>query len=104
MSASSLGRGVTLSLDGKADLMARFEPALVERVLHNLVGNASRYCNRDGTIGVAARRWNDGGVELVVTSSGPRSTDDIRSQRFVRYVRGMCGMRLYLSAGGRSPW
>jgi hypothetical protein len=50
VSASSLGDGVTISIDG------RFDPALVERVLHNLVGDASRHCNQGATIVVAARR------------------------------------------------
>jgi K+-sensing histidine kinase KdpD len=59
VSASSLSRGVTIGIDCKTDLMARFDPALVERVLHNLVGNAARYCNPGGSIAVAARRWND---------------------------------------------
>lgn len=92
VSASSLGCGVTISIDCKTDLMARFDPALVERVLHNLVGNAARYCNQDGTIMVAAQRWNDDdSVELSVTNSGPLITADIRSQRFVKYVRGRGG-------------
>jgi K+-sensing histidine kinase KdpD len=72
VSASSLGRGVTISIDCKADLMARFDPALVERVLHRLVGNAARYYNRGGTIVVSARRWNDDdSVEISMTNSGP---------------------------------
>jgi signal transduction histidine kinase len=94
VSASSLGRGITLTIDCKADLMARFDPALVERVLHNLVGNASRYCNQGGSIQVAARRWNDeDSVEISVTNSGPLIAGDIRSQLFVKYVRGKGGKR-----------
>jgi two-component system, OmpR family, heavy metal sensor histidine kinase CusS len=94
VSASSLGRGVSIAIDCKADLMARFDPALVERVLHNLVGNAARYCNQGGTIVVSARRWNDDdSVEISVTNSGPQISDDIRSQLFVKYVRGKGGKR-----------
>ena len=94
VSASSLGRGVTISIDCKTDLMARFDPALVERVLHNLVGNAARYCNQGGTIVVGARRWNDDdSVEISVTNSGPLIADDIQSQLFVKYVRGKGGKR-----------
>jgi signal transduction histidine kinase len=94
VSTSSLSRGVTISIDCKADLMARFDLALVERVLHNLVGNATRYCNPGGSIVVAARRWNDeDSVEIAVTNSGPRIADDIRSQLFVKYVRGKGGKR-----------
>jgi len=39
--------------------MARFDPALVERMFHNRFGSASRHGNQGGTIGGAARRWND---------------------------------------------
>lgn len=94
MSASSLGNGVAISIDCKADLMARFDAARVERVLHNLAGNAARYCNQGGTIVVTAQRWNDGdSVELSVTNSGPLIAADIRSQRFVKCVRGKGGKR-----------
>jgi signal transduction histidine kinase len=94
VSASSLGRGVTITIDCKADLMARFDPALVERVLHNLVGNAARYCNQGGSIVVGARRWNDDdSVEISVTNSGPPIAHDIRPQLFVKYVRGKEGQR-----------
>lgn len=108
VSASSLGRGVTVAIDCKADLMARFDPVLVERVPHNLVGNAARYCNRGGSIVVGARRWNDGdNIEISVTHSGPRIADAIRSQLFVKYVRGRGGKRgmgLYFVGWWPEPW
>jgi signal transduction histidine kinase len=63
-------------------------------VLHNLVGNAARYCNQGGSIVVAAQRWNgDDSVEIAVTNSGPLIADNIRSQLFVKYVRGTGGKR-----------
>jgi signal transduction histidine kinase len=94
VSASSLARSVTISIDCKTDLMARFDAALVERVLHNLVGNASRYCNQGGSIAVSARRWSDeDGVEIAVTNTGPPIPDEVRPQLFVKYVRGRGGKR-----------
>ena len=106
VSASSLARGVAISLDCETDLMAWFDPAPVERVLHDLVGNAVPYCNQGRTIIVAARRWNDeDSVEIAVTNSGPQIADDIRSQLLVEYVRGLGGKRglaCILSARGRS--
>jgi two-component system sensor histidine kinase CssS len=43
---------------------------------------------------VSARRWNDDdSVEITVTNSGPLISDDVRSQRFVKYVRGKGGKR-----------
>lgn len=95
VSASSLGRGVTLSIDGKTNLMARFAPARVERVLHNLVGSAARDRSQGGSIVVGARRCDDDSIEISVIDSGPRITGDIRSQRFVKSVRGKRRMGLY---------
>jgi signal transduction histidine kinase len=94
VSASSLARSVTIAIHCKTDLMARFDPALVERVLHNLVGNAARYCNQGGSIGVAAERWNDDdSIEISVTNSGPQVPENIRAQLFGKYVRGGGGKR-----------
>jgi two-component system, sensor histidine kinase and response regulator len=95
VNASSLQRGVTITIDCEPGLMARFDAALVERVLHNLVGNASRYCNQGGVISVTARRWNDGddSIEISVTNSGPQIPENIRPQLFGKYVRGGGGKR-----------
>ena len=95
VNASSLQRGVTITIDCEPSLMARFDAALVERVLHNLVGNASRYCNQGGVISVTARRWNDDddSIEISVTNSGPQIPENIRPQLFGKYVRGGGGKR-----------
>jgi signal transduction histidine kinase len=94
VSASSLARGVTITIDCEAGLMARFDPALIERVLHNLVGNAARYCNAGGTILVSAVRGSEeDSVELAVTNSGPQIAESLRPQLFGKYVRGGGGKR-----------
>jgi signal transduction histidine kinase len=79
VSASSLGRGVTISIDCKIDLMARFAPARVERVLHDLVRGAARDGNQGGSIVVGARRCNDDSAVISVIDSGPRIAGNIRS-------------------------
>lgn len=95
VNTSTLKRGVTIHIDCESNLIARFDSALVERVLHNLVGNAARYCNQGGTISVAARRWNDDddSIEISVTNSGPQIPENIRGQLFGKYVRGGGGKR-----------
>jgi signal transduction histidine kinase len=94
VNASSLSRGVTIAIDCEPNLMARFDTALVERLLHNLVGNAVRYCNQGGLISVIARCWNDdGSIEIAVTNSGPQIPENIRPQLFGKYVRGGGGKR-----------
>lgn len=87
-------QGVRFEVECDQDLESRFDIALVERVLHNLVGNASRYCNAGGAVTLACRRWNDAGsCELSVTNTGPQVTDAIRVNLFGKYVQGGGGKR-----------
>ena len=87
-------QGVTMRVECDEKLEAKFDSTLVERVLHNLVGNASRYCNQNGVIVISGTRWNDeGSVEMCVTNTGPRIPEAIRSSLFGKYVRGGGGKR-----------
>jgi signal transduction histidine kinase len=94
VNASSNTRGVEFVVDCEAEREATFDVALIERVLHNLVGNATRYCNPGGKINVAGKPWNDvGSIELAVTNTGPQVPENIRSTLFGKYVRGGGGKR-----------
>jgi two-component system, sensor histidine kinase and response regulator len=94
VNASSISRGVTIRIECPDELAARFDPVLVERVLHNLVGNATRYCNPNGAITVSGKRWNDAdSAEIAVTNTGPQVPDNIRGTLFGKYVRGGGGKR-----------
>ena len=94
LSASSITRGITIKIECAPELEARFDTALVERVLHNLVGNASRYCNQGGSIVVAAVPLNDAdSARITVTNTGPQVPENIRSNLFGKYVRGGGGKR-----------
>lgn len=94
VSAATLSRGVTIQIACEANLTAKLDAALIERVLHNLVGNAVRYCNQGGKILVSAKHWNDAdSLEIAVTNSGPQIPDSIRPQLFGKYVRGGGGKR-----------
>jgi signal transduction histidine kinase len=101
VNASLLSRGAKIEIECASELQGRFDAALVERVLHNLVGNAARYCNQNGLIRVSAKRWNDAGsVELNVMNTGPQVPENIRPNLFGKYVRGgggKRGMGLYFS-------
>jgi two-component system, sensor histidine kinase and response regulator len=68
-----------------------FDVALVERVLHNLVGNAVRY-TKDGTIRIAAERIDDT-LELRVTNNGPPVSEEVRTRLFVKYGKDTHGRR-----------
>ncbi len=94
VNASSITRGVTIRIDCAAELEARFDTALIERVLHNLVGNATRYCNQGGSIVVSGRPWNDrDSVVIAITNTGPQVPENIRGNLFGKYVRGGGGKR-----------
>ncbi|HTR54202.1 MAG TPA: ATP-binding protein [Kofleriaceae bacterium] len=82
-------------IDCPADLEAVFDVGLVERVLHNLVGNALRYCRQGGTITLGCRRWQeaDGSVEISVSNTGPQVPEAIRPNLFGKYVRSTTGKR-----------
>jgi signal transduction histidine kinase len=94
VNASLVARGAKIELECPPELTGRFDAALVERVLHNLVGNAARYCNQNGAIIVSARTWNDpGSVHLAVMNTGPQVPENIRGNLFGKYVRGGGGKR-----------
>ena len=86
--------GVSMRVECADDLESKFDVTLVERVLHNLVGNASRYCSPNGEIVLSGKQWNDlGSCQLSVTNSGPQITESIRNALFGKYVRGGGGKR-----------
>jgi K+-sensing histidine kinase KdpD len=89
-------RKVRFEVDCAPALLGQFDTALIERVLHNLVGNAARYCNEGGVIRLSARRWDqlDGSsVELTVFNTGPAIPDKLRDKLFAKYAKGSNGKR-----------
>lgn len=96
VNAPSITKGVTYEIDCSEELDGRFDVGLVERVLHNLFGNASRYCNQGGKITLGARRWHegeDGSLEISVANTGPQVPENIRPNLFGKYVQGKGGKR-----------
>ncbi len=94
VNVSAAKQGVQFVVECDEALEARFDAALIERVLHNLVGNASRYCNAGGQVIVTAGPWNDeGSLKFTVTNTGPQVPENIRGNLFGKYVRGGGGKR-----------
>jgi signal transduction histidine kinase len=95
--------GVELVVDVAPELTARVDAMLLERVLHNLVGNATRYVNKGGLVRIAAKviEHSDGVVlVLAVGNSGPPISEEARSRMFEKYAAGrdrgaQTGMGLY---------
>jgi len=94
--SASIARGVRFENLCPPGLEGRFDAGLVERVLHNLFGNAARYCGADGVIRLGAQPWPEpaeGAVEIFVANTGPQIPENIRGTLFGKYVQGKGGKR-----------
>ncbi len=119
------GAPARFEVDCDPALAGRFDLALIERVLHNLIGNAIRHCGPGGTIRLSALRSDPqapSSVELVVWNSGPPVPGALRDRLFEkpaedgdgRHGRGLYFCRLaceahggtiaYEPAGGAAFW
>lgn len=93
----NLDRRVNFAVSCSAGLVGWFDQALVERVLHNLVGNATRYCVVGGTIRMTAEAVVDAGgersLQLSVANDGPPIPQDLQGRLFAKYAKGSTGKR-----------
>jgi DNA-binding response OmpR family regulator len=99
IAAAVVANGVQFLIECDPQLEACFDAALIERVLHNLVGNAARYCNQGGHIEVQAHEGvGPDSLELVVRNTGPQVPETLAPSLFGKYERdagGKRGMGLY---------
>ncbi len=89
-------RKISYGIDCDQELVGHFDVALIERVLHNLVGNAARYCNVGGTIRLSGHSWNPldpTSVEVCVFNSGPPVPPSLHDALFSKYAKGSNGKR-----------
>jgi signal transduction histidine kinase len=92
----AVGCKVAISIDCPPDLTGYFDLALIERVLHNLVGNAIRYCKTDGEIRLTAQRLDPAdphSIEIGVFNNGPVIPPEVGDNLFGKYARGTNGKR-----------
>jgi signal transduction histidine kinase len=76
------------------DLDAKLDSSLIERVLHNLVGNAARFCNAGGRITIrAALQADAGSCTIAVTNTGPLVPATDAAHLFEKYFTGQGGKR-----------
>jgi signal transduction histidine kinase len=83
------GRGVRLvgEVPREADPVLASPPKL-QRVLHNLLGNALRHTPADGTVAVRARRCGDDEVSVEVSDTGEGIAPEDLDRVFERSFRG----------------
>ncbi len=89
----------TLIVSCREGLTANIDPVLVERVIHNLLNNSTRYVNERGTISIHAQMESDR-LRIVVGNSGPPIPAERRAGLFEKYstagdAKGRFGMGLY---------
>lgn len=96
VNASTAKKGAKLDVICEPELEGRFDVGLVERVLHNLAGNAMRYCQATGRVELGAKRWISSeadSLEIWVLNTGPQVPESIRPNLFGKYVQGKGGKR-----------
>jgi len=89
-----------IEIECPAGLEAAIDPILVERILHNLLINATRYADANGRVKLTAAPTADGGVTLRVMNTGPVIPAALRERLFEKYRKGddrkaQSGMGLY---------
>lgn len=90
-----------ISVDCDMDLVCEIDPMLTERVLHNLLNNATRYVNEGGRIHIKAALEEEGKILCIsVANTGQGIPVDLRESLFGKYGKGgdsnsQRGMGLY---------
>jgi two-component system, sensor histidine kinase and response regulator len=96
-------RGAPIQVDCPELLDAWIDPILLERVIHNLLINATRYVDRKGRVAISGELITvDGGPALLIRimNTGPIISAELRAGLFAKYRKGsdrksQSGMGLY---------
>lgn len=78
--------GLTLDIDG--DASGSFDVPLLQRALSNLIGNATRYAQRDSAVRIEIVRPSPGEVQLFVVNRGVTIAPVHLPRLFDRFYRG----------------
>ena len=118
MEGAAAPRGVTIAVDAGADRNeVRGDPAILRRVLDNLLGNALEHSPPGGKILVNVVSCDEG-VEITVADDGPGVPEAFRERIFEKYQRlesrktvpganrglGLTFCRLAIEAHGGTIW
>ena len=79
--------GWTLRLEADTPCPVRADPAMMERVLHNLLGNATHHIGADGVFVLRARPLANGVCRVEVEDHGPGIPKEDLPYLFDRYYR-----------------
>lgn len=80
-------QGVTLSLISSEPLTLAGDPLLLAQAIGNLVDNALKYAQKNGTITIKASRRQDGSIAIAVMDNGPGIPDEEKPKVIDRFYR-----------------
>lgn len=83
-------QGQTIKLDANGDFVILGEQTKIERVIQNLIDNASKYGAQDGVIDVSLKQ-SDGFIELSVSNDGTPIPESEKENIFNPYYRVLGG-------------
>lgn len=81
-------QGVALSFASSGPLALAGDPLLLAQAVGNLIDNALKYAQENGTITVEASGRPDGAVEIAVSDDGPGIPDAEKPKVLERFYRG----------------
>jgi signal transduction histidine kinase len=81
-------KGVTLTFGSSGALALAGDPLLLAQAIGNLIDNALKYAQEQGTITVQAVQRSDGTIEVTVSDDGPGIPDDEKPKVTERFYRG----------------
>jgi signal transduction histidine kinase len=80
------GRTLSFTLPGPLELAC--DPLLLAQAISNLIDNALKYAQKNGTVKVEARGIQDGTIEISVSDDGPGIPDEEKHKVLERFYRG----------------
>ncbi|HEY4316309.1 MAG TPA: ATP-binding protein [Herbaspirillum sp.] len=81
-------KGIALSFVAEGELALAGDPFLLAQAVGNLIDNALKYAQENGSIRVEARRAGEVAIEVSVADDGPGIPDEEKPQVSKRFYRG----------------
>jgi signal transduction histidine kinase len=81
-------KNVNLAFESSGDPFLAGDPVLIAQAISNLVDNALKYGQRNGTIAIAVTQRADKAIEISVSDDGPGVSDEERRKVGERFYRG----------------
>lgn len=81
-------KGLAFAFEASPGLVVSGDPFLLAQAMGNLVDNAVKYSPANGAVTLRLARGLEGGIEIVVSDTGPGIADDEKPRVTERFYRG----------------